>query len=525
MITTFFQGIRGTDGLRASLLALLLASAPASLSAQASAARPRAGEVPAAMALIRQADLKRDLYALAGDGMRGREAGTPDEMRASMWIADEMRKIGVKPIGDDGSYFQWWNMIRTRVSTVSTQASLGGQALEVWKDFLPLGSSSADVEGSVVWLANSADSSIDVRGKIVATPIVTPSASSVRTTTNSPEVRYANAAIQATTQRLGRRGALAVIMVADATTDQAFDGLASIRSRGSYEVDRAAQRFATQPTRAPMPVPANQAGTPFFLVRTATGARLQQTPAFSAQVRLERFETPSVNIVGVIRGSDPVLRNEYVLYSSHQDHDGVRYEVGGDSVWAGADDNGSVSVALLASARAFVKQPGKRSILFVFHGAEERGLLGSRYHAAHPVVPRERIVAVLNGDMIGRNHPDTATLLGVQPPHRNSSELVNMAIRANALTGKFILDSLWDRPSHPEGWYFRSDHVPYARLNIPAVMYSTNLHDDYHTPRDKPERIDYAKLTRMTKWMYLTGWFVATAPKRPAIDPGFKLER
>ena len=203
----------------------------------------------------------------------------------------------------------------------------------------------------------------------------------------------------------------------------------------------------------------------------------------------------------------------------------MRYAIDGDSVWAGADDNGSVSVALLAIARAFVRQPGKRSVLFVYHGAEERGLLGSRYHAAHPVVPRDRIVAVLNGDMIGRNNPDSASLLGVQPPHRNSSELVAMALRANALTGHFQLDSVWDRPTHPEGWYFRSDHVPYARLGVPAVEYSTNLHADYHTPRDKPSAIDYAKLTRMTQWMYLTGWFVATTPKRPSIDPGFQLER
>jgi Zn-dependent M28 family amino/carboxypeptidase len=141
------------------------------------------------------------------------------------------------------------------------------------------------------------------------------------------------------------------------------------------------------------------------------------------------------------------------------------------------------------------------------------------------VVPLGSIAAVLNGDMIGRNHPDSASLLGVQPPHRNSTELVDMALRANALTGKFQLDSIWDRPTHPEGWYFRSDHVPYARLNVPAVEYSTNLHADYHTPRDKPSAIDYAKLTRMTRWMYLTGWFVATTPKRPAVDPGFKLER
>jgi len=203
----------------------------------------------------------------------------------------------------------------------------------------------------------------------------------------------------------------------------------------------------------------------------------------------------------------------------------VRFAIDGDSVWAGADDNGTVSVALLAIARALVRQPPKRSVLFVYHGAEERGLLGSRWHAANPVVPLGQVVAVLNGDMIGRNHPDSASLLGVQPPHRNSTPLVEMALRANARTGRFVLDSLWDRPSHPEGWYFRSDHVPYARLNVPALMFSTNLHADYHTPRDKPGAIDYPKLLRMTRWMYLTGWFVANAPQRPPIDPGFRLER
>jgi Zn-dependent M28 family amino/carboxypeptidase len=214
-----------------------------------------------------------------------------------------------------------------------------------------------------------------------------------------------------------------------------------------------------------------------------------------------------------------------VLYSSHQDANGVRLLVPGDSVLAGADDNASVSVAEFAAARAFVAQRPKRSLLFVHHGAEERGLLGSRYHSAHPVVPLAQIVAVLNGDMIGRNHPDTATLLGAQPPHRNSSELVEMALQANTATGRFVLDTLWDRPTHSEGWYFRSDHLPYARLGVPALMYSTNLHDDYHTAGDLPERIDYAKLTRMARWMYLTGWYVANAPRRPAVDPGFKLER
>lgn len=493
------------------------------MGAQARGGAP--AEIPAAYREIREADLKRDLYAMASDAMRGREAGTPDEMRASVWVAEQLRAIGVEPVGDDGSYFQWFAMVRTRVSATASRVSIGGQSLPVHGEVLPLTIANADVRGPVLWLEDAADTTVDIAGRIVATHLLTPEPSRIRSTTNSPEVRYATAAIAATQGQLLRRGAAAVILVADATTDGAFDDLATLRVRGVYDVDRAAGRFATQPYRlAPVPTEANR--TPaVVLVRAAMAVTLRQGPAADIALGVERFETPSTNIVGVIRGTDPQLREEYVLYSSHQDHDGVRYVMGRDSVWAGADDNGTGSVALLAAARAFAAQPGRRSVLFVYHGAEERGLLGSRYHAAHPVVPLTQIVAVLNGEMIGRNHPDSASLLGIQPPHRNSADLVSYALRANALTGKFALDSLWDRPTHPEGWYFRSDHVPYARLNVPSVMFTTNLHDDYHTPRDKPENIDYAKLTRMTQWMYLTGWFVANAPARPGIDPGFRLER
>ncbi len=498
---------------------------PMSLGAQK--AKSAGGGIPVGMSAIREADLKRDLYVLAGDGMRGREAGTVDEMRASMWVAEQLRTIGVKPAGQDGSYFQWWNMLVTRVSTVSSSATIAGQSLTMWKDIVPLGAAIADATGPTVWVGDGSDSTIDVRGKIAVAMLVAPPPASIRTTTNSYELRYTQAAITATTARLQRRGASALIIVADSTADIALGPLGIVRQRGTQDVIGGASRFANQapPAPATAPQPRN-VPTPAFLVHSAMAATLRSASVVAdLHVRLERFETPSVNIVGTIRGTDPTLRDEYVLYSSHQDHDGVRYVMGGDSVWAGADDNGSVSVAVLAAARAFVKQPAKRSILIVFHGAEERGLLGSRYHAAHPVVPLANIVAVLNGDMIGRNHPDSASLLGIQPPHRNSSELVEMALRANDLTGKFKLDSLWDRPTHPEGWYFRSDHVPYARLNVPSIEYSTNLHPDYHTPRDKPSAIDYPKLTRMTQWMYLTGWFVANAQKRPAIDAGFKLER
>ncbi|MEO7964170.1 MAG: M28 family peptidase [Gemmatimonadaceae bacterium] len=481
--------------------------------------------VPAAISSVRQSDLRRDLYAMASDTMRGREGGTIDELRASIWVAEQYKKIGLKPLGDEGTWFQWFNITRTRVSTSSSSASIGRRELTIWKDVIPLGVVPAEAIAPARWIANSADTTTDIRGRVVATPLLAPAPNTIRPTSYPFPVRYIEAAVLGTMAHFARRGALAVILVADQRTDSAFDAMSSMRVRGAYDVDRAIPRAAGGSERIAPPPALGTGPVPTFLVRTSTGDALRQGGEVALHVRLERFEVPSVNIIGMVRGTDPKLRDEYVIFSSHQDANGVRFPVNGDSVWAGADDNASVSVALFAAARAFVRQPGKRSVLFIHHGAEERGLLGSRYHAAHPVVPLAKVVAVINGDMIGRNHPDTAALLGSQPPHRSSKELVEMALRANSLTGKFVVDSSWDRPTHPEGWYFRSDHLPYARMNVPSLMYSTNLHDDYHTPNDSPDRIDYPKLTRMAKWMYLTGWFAANASQRPRVDEGFKLER
>lgn len=508
------------------------------VAAHARAQEPRSIPTPAAMRTIREPDLRADLFAMAGDAMRGREAGTLDEMRASMWTADQLRKIGVAPMGEDGTYFQWFNMRRTRVSTVASSIRIGGKPFAIWTDMTPASNTVGDVVAQTVFVGDGSDSTIDVRGR-VAVVTLRPTSQGTRTTINTPEYRAVRQGITVQGQALSRRGAAAVIIVADSIGETLFDAVAKLQSRGAYTVIGGANRFApagragggTGAGRggragAEGAAPPQAQNAPvLFAHRSALTQLREDGQGAEIHLRSESFDAPSVNIIGVVRGTDPVLRNEYVVFSSHQDHDGVRFAVAGDSIWNGADDNGSTSVALLAIARAWVRQPSKRSALFIYHGAEERGLLGSLWHAAHPVVPLSAMAAVLNGDMIGRNHPDTASLLGIQPPHRNSAALVQMALDANGRTGRFVLDSLWDRPSHVEGWYFRSDHVPYARLNVPAVFFSTNLHDDYHTPRDNPDRIDYAKLTRMTQWMYLTGWIVANTRQRPAIDPGFQLER
>ena len=477
------------------------------------------------MAALREADLRRDLFAMASPAMRGREGGTIDESRASIWVAEQYAKIGLSPMGENGTWFQWFNAVRTRVSVSGSTATIAGQPMALFDKVIPWNVVPVEASGTVLWVENPADTTIDVRGRIVATPIQMPAPASVRTTSYPTRVRFAEAAVAATSRWFMRRGPAAVLIVARDSVDAAAPAVAVQRERGTYDVDRATPRGFGQSDRV-APVPAVGMGPmPVFLVRADLATTLRAEPQTTLSLRLERFEVPSVNVIGGLRGTDPVRRDEYVLYSSHQDANGVRLLEAGDSVLAGADDNASVSVAAFAAARAFVAQRPRRSLLFVHHGAEERGLLGSRYHSAHPMVPLSQIVAVLNGDMIGRNHPDTAALLGVQPPHRNSAQLVQWALAANATTSRFVVDTLWDRPTHPEGWYFRSDHLPYARLGIPSLMYTTNLHGDYHTAGDIPERIDYPKLLRMARWMYLTGWYAANAPLRPAVDSGFRLER
>ena len=311
--------------------------------------------------------------------------------------------------------------------------------------------------------------------------------------------RYVLGAIGQQSAALIQRGAEAVVLVSDSTAELpmawGFGGAAMMRGR--YGLDTGA--VDTAAFRRP----------PVLWVRRdeldalrAPGARL------IAHIQAETFAYPSVNVIGVVPGRDAAKRGEYVLFSGHQDHDGVRAVIAGDSIWNGADDNASTSVIMLAIARAVHAQPMARSALFVWHGAEERGLLGSRWYVSHPTVPLTSIVAVLNGDMMGRNAPDSAGLLGVQPPHENSAALAKAALDANARWTHFAIDSTWDRPNHPENWYFRSDHASYARANVPAVFFTTLLHSDYHTPRDEASRIDYAKLARMARWMYGTGWLM-----------------
>ncbi len=462
-----------------------------------------------ARAAIREADIQRDLSALAADHFRGREGGTLDELRASAWLADRIRETGLLPAGDDGTFFQFFQLQRTRLTRAS-RLSIGAHQLSINHDGLVYQPTNAVVNAPLVYAGTATPeelAKVDIKGKAVALLF------SGQPTDGISFRRYLTATLRDKSAELVKAGAVAVVFVSDARAEAVFEHWGHTYERGRYGLPG-----------DPNLLVVSQAPT-VWLPASALNWVQQAGQQFVADLRVETFAYPSVNIVAKVPGTDAQLKQEYVLFSTHQDHDGVRAPVAGDSIYNGADDNATGCAALLAIMRAFKKAPARRSALFVYHGAEERGLLGSRYYSAHPTVPPAAIVAVLNAEMMGRNAPDSAALLGAIPPHRNSSDLVNVALAANQAGPRLKLDTEWDKATHPEGWYFRSDHLPYARLGIPAVMYTSLLHPDYHTPKDEADRINYPKLTKMAQWMYLTGWAVANRTAPPAREPGFKLER
>jgi Zn-dependent M28 family amino/carboxypeptidase len=242
----------------------------------------------------------------------------------------------------------------------------------------------------------------------------------------------------------------------------------------------------------------------------------------------------------MVEGSDPQLKSSYVLFGAHYDHvgyaqseltDGRRPAAPGrvtagaaeDRIWNGADDDGSGTVALMALARAY--QEGshpKRSLIFVWHAGEERGLLGSRYFADHPSVPIDRIVAQLNIDMIGRNRDDQtseANSVYLVGSDRISSELHQISRDANhSLKPPLKLDYEMNDPADPEQVYYRSDHYSYAAKGIPIIFFTTGLHPDYHANTDDVSKIEFPKMTRVVQLVYETGWRVANLEHAPLRD-------
>ena len=240
-----------------------------------------------------------------------------------------------------------------------------------------------------------------------------------------------------------------------------------------------------------------------------------------ATLNVKRDYLYGANLLAIIEGSDPKLKDEYVFISAHYDHLGMR----GEDIYNGADDNGSGTSTLIELANAFAqakkaKMGPKRSIVFMWMAGEEKGLLGSEHYVASPIVPLKNTVADINIDMIGRvddahkGHPDYIYVIGAD---RLSTDLDKIVKEANTSL-KLDLDYKYNADDDPNRFYYRSDHYNFAKNNIPSVFFFNGTHDDYHRPSDTVDKINFEKMTKIAKLTFFTAWEIANRPERLKVD-------
>ena len=237
--------------------------------------------------------------------------------------------------------------------------------------------------------------------------------------------------------------------------------------------------------------------------------------------RLSRIKKKKVivkgeNVLGYIQGTD--LKNELIVISAHYDHLGKKDSL----IFNGADDNASGTAAIMEIAQAFMiaKKEGKgprRSVLIIAFSGEEKGLLGSKYYTKKPVFPLEKTVANLNIDMIGRldeQHEEDTNYVYLIGADRLSQELHDISEQVNEKYIKLELDYRYNKEDDPNRYYYRSDHYNFAKNNIPVIFYFNGVHEDYHKATDTVEKIDYYKIERITKLIFLTAWELANKEER-----------
>ena len=243
----------------------------------------------------------------------------------------------------------------------------------------------------------------------------------------------------------------------------------------------------------------------------------------TAQVELgsENNRLKSSNLVGMLVGSDSLLKNEYVVISAHYDHLG---EHNGE-IFNGADDNATGTSAVMEIARIYSEKAKqgelpKRSILFLLVSGEEKGLLGSAYYAQHPLVPLSNTVTDLNVDMIGRTdefhtNPNYIYVIG---SNMLSDELHNLNEAAGKEMGDVFLDYKYNSKEDPNRFYYRSDHYNFAKNGVPSIFYFSGVHADYHKPSDTADKIDFDKMQKITELIFRTSWKVSNADHRPVVN-------
>jgi len=568
-----------------------LALAPLALSAQNPKTQPRTHAPAPTAAAITARDLETRLYIYAADSMEGRETGTRGHVRATNYIADQLKALGLEPMGDNGTYFQSVPVIRRSLDPSST-ITADGVTLHAGTDFVATAG-----RGNIAAIPSSP---VTYGGTLGASePSLPEQQAQGRIVLVRQPVSAGRGGGRGGRGGFGRGGGpelgAATIFVADELAPAIVENAMHPRE-GAVQLKPEASDPATAPSITMTRQAAEQllGGSLDAVQKGATGKTI------TVNLKFIETDAPARNVVAAYRGHDPKLKDEWVAMGAHNDHIGIRqgppidhdslhlynqaaypirerialYDLenhicggrlrtncsdatpaqkahldslnaqltaihvnldsvrkvnGGirpDSINNGADDDGSGTVTLLEIAERFAKEKPstKRSMLFVWHVGEEKGLWGSQYITDHPPVPRDSIVAQLNMDMVGRGAARDLmeggpTYLQLVGSRRVSTELGDIVEQLNKKQATpFVFDYQFDANGHPENIYCRSDHFNYARYGIPIVFVTTGLHGDYHQVTDEPEYIDYPHMAKIGNFMYTLGSYVANLDHRPKVD-------
>jgi hypothetical protein len=527
--------MRPNDSLKRALTATLLAALLAASVMAANLPLPSRDEVNS----ITARDLKKHLSFLASDELGGRFTLSQGNRIAARYLASQLEAYGYCGGAHDGSFFQKVPLSYRSIDAPASRVSLtaAGQTTEFkYGDFLSNPPTDIDVAGDLVFVGYGISSvknkhddyaGLDVKGKVVV--IVGDTPAELKGATIGDEEKGLRAA--------AAHGAVGAIVILNPQEMGQWEGIKAFLNRPDQ------LGLPPHPGNDGKPFPTVLAGPPLIgALAKAMGkepADLQPAgkpappAAIAAKVVVHtkasvKDAPPAQNVVGILEGADPKLKDEYVVFSAHYDH--LKTTDNGE-VYNGADDDGSGTVSVLEIAQAFTVGPRpRRSILIIFHTGEELGLFGSEYNADYdPVVPLQKLVADFNIDMIGRSKPEGDTdardkelsdkdTLYVIGSDKLSTELHKLNEATDNETAHLKFDYRYNDENHPERLYYRSDHYNYAKHGIPVIFYFTGLHRDYHRTTDDVDKIDFEKMERIARFIFATGWRVANLDHRVVVD-------
>jgi len=500
---------------------------------------------------ISAAQLRAYLSFIASDEMEGRDTPSRGLDTVAKFIALNLSRWGFKPYGDDGTFFQKIALRRDALDPSKSIAEINGQKFSTGEDFIP-NVVATSLTGPMVFAGNgwvikskSLDpyQGVDVKDKIIV--VIGSGQGFPKGITRAELAGRQGEDWSSPSVYAQAHGAKGVLVIADT---QGLQNWEPLRQRSIQPARAFVEKFTTQ-------TPA--AGTPSILMSSKMANALFAGEKFDAATLVKRAESgdpvaafdlsagktvavtvavksehpTTQNVVAVWEGGDPVLKNEYVALGAHYDHVGICAPGTADPICNGADDDGSGTTALLGMAEALsrARQRPKRSVLFVWHCGEEKGLWGSRYFTEYPTVPLNKIVTQLNIDMIGRSkkaddtNPRNKDLSGPDSIYVIGSTMMSTELGAlsQAVNKSFLsltYDVRYDDPADTNRFFFRSDHYNYARKGIPIIFFFDGVHEDYHRPGDEPQKIDYDKMEKVARTIYMLLWEVAGLKERPKVD-------